>query len=196
MERAMAEPLAVWHAEHVNFARLLDLLETQVAAFQRGERPNYDLMGNIVYYLRSFADRFHHPREDAAFARLVERDPGTQLIINRVLQEHRVIAAAGDEFFNRLNEVAADVMTPRATVEAAAATYLMYYRHHIAAEERDIMPRAAQLLTQQDWAAVTAAVPPDPLFGDVVEARFQQLRSQIAGDVRVLRQEQVSPRKP
>jgi hemerythrin-like domain-containing protein len=196
MERAMAEPLAVWHAEHVNFARLLDLLETQVAVFQRGERPNYDLMGNIVYYLRSFADRFHHPREDAAFARLVERDPGTQLIINRVLQEHRVISAAGDEFFSRLNEVSADVMTPRATVEAAAATYLMYYRHHIAAEERDIMPRAAQLLTQKDWAAVTAAVPPDPLFGDVVEGRFQELRSQIAGDVRVLRQEQVFPRKP
>jgi hemerythrin-like domain-containing protein len=196
MERAMAEPLTVWHAEHVNFARLLDLLETQVAAFQRGERPNYDLMGNIVYYLRSFADRFHHPREDAAFARLVERDPGTQLIVNRVQQEHRVIAAAGDDFFNRLNEVTADVMTPRATIEAAAATYLVYYRHHIAAEEREIIPRAAQLLTQKDWAAVTAAVPPDPLFGDVVEARFQELRSQIAGDVRMWRQEQASPRKP
>src|SRR5215510_2669318 len=104
MERAMAEPLAVWHAEHVNFARLLDLLERQVAAFQRGERPNYELTGNIVYYLRTFADRFHHPREDAAFARLVERDPNTQLMINRVLQEHRVIAAAGAEFCNRLNE--------------------------------------------------------------------------------------------
>ena len=188
----MAEQLAVWHAEHVNFARLLDLLEAQVAAFHRAERPNYDLMGNIVYYLRSFADRFHHPREDVAFARLVERDPGTQLVINRLLQEHRVIATAGDVFFNRLNEVAADVMTPRATVEAAAATYLVYYRHHIATEERDIMPRAAQLLTPQDWAAVAANVPPDPLFGDVVEARFQELRSQIAGEVRVSRQEQVS----
>ena len=58
------------------------------------------------------------------------------------------------------------------------------------------MPRAAQLLTAEDWAAVASSVVPDPLFGDVVEARFQELRSQIAGDVRVLRQEQVSPRKP
>jgi hemerythrin-like domain-containing protein len=195
MERAMAEPLAVWHAEHINFARLLDLLDTQVAAFHRGDRPNYDLMGNIIYYLRSFADRFHHPREDIAFARLVERDPDMQLVINRLLQEHRVIATAGDEFFNRLNEVAGDIMTPRATVEAAAATYLVYYRHHIATEEREIMPRAAQLLTQGDWAAVEATVPPDPLFGDVVEARFQELRSQIALEAWVWRQ-QVSPGKP
>ncbi len=36
------------------------------------------------------------------------------------------------------------------------------------------MPRAAQLLTQEDWAAITAAVPasPDPLFGENVEERF------------------------
>src|SRR5450432_2544212 len=100
-ERAMAEPLAVWHAEHVNFARLLDLLEIQVANFHRGERPNYDLRGDIVYYLRSFADRIHHPREDVAFARLAEREPGMELVINRLLQEHRVIATAGDELFNR-----------------------------------------------------------------------------------------------
>ena len=73
----MAEPLAAWHAEHVNFARLLDLLETQVAAFHRGERPNYHLMGDIVSYLRSFADCIHHPREDAAFARLAEREPAS-----------------------------------------------------------------------------------------------------------------------
>jgi hemerythrin-like domain-containing protein len=196
MKRAIAKPLAVWHAEHVNFARLLDLLDTQVAALHRGDRQNHDLIGNIVYYLRSFADRFHHPREDVAFARLVERDPDMQSVIDRLLQEHRVIATAGDEFFNRLNEVAGDAMTPRATIEAAAATYLVYYRHHIATEEREIMPRAAQLLTQRDWDAVEANVPPDPLFGDVVEARFQELRSQIAGNVGVLRQEQVSPRKP
>jgi hemerythrin-like domain-containing protein len=185
----MAEPLAVWHAEHVNFARLLDLLEAQVAAFCRAERPDYDLMGNIVYYLRSFADRFHHPREDAAFARLVERDPGTRLLVERLLQEHRVIATAGDELSNRLNQVTSDIVTPRATVESAAATYLAYYRSHIATEERDIMPRAAKLLSRKDWTEVAKNVPPDPLFGDVVEARFQALRAQIAREVRVSRQE-------
>ena len=83
----MAEPLAAWHAEHVNFAQLLDLLEAQVGAFHRGERPNYHLMGDIVHYLRSFADCVHHPREDVAFARLAEREPAMELMINRLLQE-------------------------------------------------------------------------------------------------------------
>ena len=70
---------------------------------------------------------------------------------------------------------------PRADLEAAAATYLVYYRHHIATEERDVMPRAAQVLTQDDWATVAATVPvgPDPLFGDKPGARFRELRRQI-----------------
>ena len=178
----MADPLAVWHADHVNFARLLDLLDEQVAAFHRGESVNYALMGDILYYLRNFSDRVHHPREDVAYARLVERDPDIRLVVNRLLQEHRVIATAGDELLNRVNEAAGDVLTPRAALEAATATYLVYYRHHLATEEREIMPRAAQLLTQEDWAAMAATVPAasDPLFGDDVEARFRGLRKQIA----------------
>lgn len=187
----MADTLAVWHAEHVNFARLLDLLEEQVAAFQRGEHPNYELMATIVYYMRNFGDRVHHPREDVAFARLVERDQGAQLVINRLLQEHRVIAMVGEELLNRLNEAEGDILAPRAALEAASATYLVYYRNHLSTEERYVMPRAARLLTQEDWATVAAAVPvsPDPLFGNNVQERFKALRKQIAAEARLSKQD-------
>jgi len=177
----MADSLAVWHAEHVNFARLLDLLEEQVAEFHQGERPDYALMSDILYYMRNFADRVHHPPEDVAYARLAEQDPGVQLLVNRLLQEHRVIATAGEELLNCLKQIAEDVLTPRSHLEAATATYLVYYRHHLATEERDVMPRAAQVLTGEDWAAVAAAVPAgsDPLFGDDMLERFEGLRRQI-----------------
>jgi hemerythrin-like domain-containing protein len=66
-------------------------------------------------------------------------------------------------------------------VEAAAGTYLVYYRHHLATEEAQILPLAAQVLTPDDWAAVAAAVPagPDPLFGDDIAARYRDIRLQI-----------------
>ena len=183
----MAEPLAVWHTEHVNFARLLDILEEQLAAFHRGESPNYALMGDILYYMRNFSDRVHHPREDVAYARLAERDPGTRLVVSRLLQEHRVLATAGDELLTRINEAGGDVVVPRAALEAATATYLAYYRQHLSTEERDMMPRAAQVLTEQDWAAVDTSVPAshDPLFGGNVLDRFETLRRQIGLDAQV-----------
>ena len=106
----MADSTALWHAEHVRFSRLLDLLEEQVAEFHEGECPDLDLMRDVVSYLREFGDRFHHPREDAAFARMVMHDQTLRLPINRLLQEHRAIAVAGEELVTRLNEIIADVV--------------------------------------------------------------------------------------
>jgi len=174
----VANPVAQWHEEHARFGRLLDLLDLQVAALHEGGQPDYEVMRDIVCYLRDFADRIHHPREDAAFARLVERDDGMRLLAGRLLQEHRVIASAGDELLRRLDDIAAGAVIERAAVEAAAATYFVYYRHHLATEEAEILPRAADILTPGDWAAVAAAAPEesDPLFGDNFEARYEELR--------------------
>jgi hemerythrin-like domain-containing protein len=177
----MVNVLAEWHDEHVRFIRLLDILGKQLAAFHAGEDPDYELMRDIVQYLQHFADRFHHPRENVAFSRLAERDPGMGMAVSRLLQEHRVIAKGGEELMRHLDEIEADVMVSRAAVEAAVATYLVYYRHHLGTEEAQIIPRAAALLTPEDWAAVAAAVPvgPDPLFGKNAEAGYETLRRHI-----------------
>jgi len=178
----MVSPIAQWHAEHVNFARLLFVLEEQVAEIRDGESPDFDRMLEIISYLREFGDRVHHRREDAVFASLVVREPTLRLPINRLLQEHRAIAIAGEELVTRLNEVVAGDPILRATIEAAAALYLVYYRHHLATEERDILPRAAHLLTSEDWEAVARAVPSDsdPLFGEVPTESYRDLRQLMA----------------
>lgn len=178
----MSDSIALWHAEHRHFVRLLDLLEQQVLAFHADDGPNYELMLDVVNYLRYFPDRYHHSREDVAFACLAKRDPGMKPLIERMLQEHRVIAAAGTELLEYLEQVIEDVVIERAKVEAAAASYLVHYRRHLALEDRDIVPRAEQLLTAQDWEAVAAAIPtgPDPLFGESSEPRYRELRRQIA----------------
>ena len=184
----MSDSIAMWHAEHRHFSRLLDMLEKQVAAFHSDDRPNFELMLDLVSYLRYFPDRYHHPREDIGFARLAQRDPTLKPVVDQLLQEHRVIAAAGSDLLNYLQQVVDDVVVERARVEAAAATYLVYYRRHLAIEDRDIMPRAEQLLQKEDWEAVFAAVPrgPDPLFGEESDARYRELRRQIAFEAKVL----------
>jgi hemerythrin-like domain-containing protein len=177
----MVDPVAVWHAEHMRFAQLLDFLEREMAAFREGGRPDYELMRDAVHYLHHYADYFHHPREDVAFARLVQHEPAMELPVNRLLQEHRVIAVAGEALLDCLEGILDDVVIERATVEAAAATYMVYYRHHLATEENEVLPRAAKLLTADDWDAVAHAVAAasDPLFGNDVVARYRRLRDQI-----------------
>lgn len=178
---SLSIPVQAWHAEHVYFRRLLERLQREVDVFAGGERPNYELMLDIITYLREFSDRIHHPREDVAFACLARRCPDMQLPLARLQQEHRVIAHAGETLLELLTSILDGTVAPRADVEAAAATYLVYYGNHIAREEEDILTRAAAALTREDWDAVRNAVPhaDDPLFGPRPEKRFRQLRRQI-----------------
>lgn len=178
----MSEAIAFWRAEHASFAHLLDLFEKKLAAFHTGDTPDYDLMLDIVRYLRHFPDRYHHPREDIAFGLMVGHDPSLKPQIARLLQEHRAIGVAGEELHRLLSEAVEGAVIPREKVEAAAAIYLVYYRHHITSEELNIMPRAMELLKPSDWAEVARAIPPaiDPLFGANADAGYRELRRQIA----------------
>jgi len=180
----MTGPVALWHTEHVYFRRLLELLRDELDAFHRGERPNYELMLDVVSYLREYSDQFHHPREDVAFARLAERLPDLKLVLARLVQEHRVIARAGEKLREQIEACLADAMVSRAEVEVAAATYLVYYGNHIAKEEELVLERAAGVLTPEDWAAVRAAASnqPDPLFGERPGERYRALRLRISAE--------------
>ncbi|MGE0312105.1 MAG: hemerythrin domain-containing protein [Lautropia sp.] len=177
----MSDLLVRWHAEHAKFGRLLALFERQLDAFHDGGDPDYGLMTDIVEYLQGYGDAFHHPREDVGFRHLLEKEPGARLVVERLLQEHRVIAQAGTALLERLHRIDADAMVARADLEQAAATYLVYYRHHLMKEESEVLPQIGRVFSEADWQQVgrDLEAAADPLFGDQVEARFARLRKQI-----------------
>lgn len=180
----MLKPVKRWHDEHMQFARLLGYLGAQIAAFHDGREPDYGLMGDIILYLKEYADLQHHHREDVAFRILGERDPSLLPLIKRLLHEHRVIDTAGDAFRDLVFSVLNGVVVRREAVEAAAATYLVYYRRHIDTEEADILPAAERLLSDEDWKVVGDAVTsaPDPLFGAEVGLSYRAMRAQLTLD--------------
>ena len=156
---AMAVPISAWHNDHVTFNELLGRLRVELDVFHRGERPDYERMSEMLTYLRDYGDAVHHPREGVAFARLAKRCPDMALALARLEQEHRVIAQAGQALLEQVEAILGGAIVPRAQMEAALATYLVYYGNHIAKEEEDVLTRAAKHLTAEDWAAVARAVP-------------------------------------
>ncbi len=178
----MADPIAAWHAEHRYFGRLLALLHKEVDVFHLGGQPNYELMLDIVSYLREYTDQVHHPREDIAYAHLARHRPDLGLVLERLKQEHRVIARAGDTLRSLLQAIVGGAVLPRAELETAAATYLVYYGNHIAKEEEDVLSRAALSLTSDEWEDMRSAVPSinDPMGHRGDGQRYRELRRQIA----------------
>jgi hemerythrin-like domain-containing protein len=180
-EATMSNQTRKWKAEHVDFVRLLGILNSQIRLFHDEAEPNYELMLDIVYYLTRFPDRFHHPKEDIAFGKLAQRDPSSQTRVRELLGEHMVIASAGRRLVEQLNSILAGAILERETVEVNAATYVAYYRQHMAHEEADLFPRVDSFLSDADWKIVRDAIPleADPLFGRKVGQRYQQLHRQI-----------------
>ena len=178
----MAHQIATWKVEHVNFLRLLDLLDAEIRAFHEGRQPNYDLALDVVYYLIHYPDRFHHPKEDVAMERLLKREPEIRSLATEFMLEHKIIADSGNVLLQQLQGVVDGAMIPRVAVEGPAATYASYYRRHMAREEAELFPRVEQGLKSSDWSAVEKAIPSekDPLFGQRVEQRYAALRRQIA----------------
>jgi hemerythrin-like domain-containing protein len=178
----MADPVLSWRTEHEYFRRLLALLQAQLDVFHRGERPNYELMLDIIAYLREYGDAYHHPREDMAFSLLAARRPELDLPLARLHQEHRVIKRAGEKLEELLNEALDGALVKRAEVEVAAATYLVYYGNHIAREEEKILAAAEAALTPEDWDAVGRAVPAkaDLLSAAGPQERYRELARRLA----------------
>jgi len=177
----MADPVAAWHKEHEQFSTVLSLLRRELDVFQAGGQPGYGLALDIISWLRDFGDTFHQPREDEAFRRLAQRRPDRELPLARLRQEHAVIAQAGEDLRLMLERAVNGEVTPRSSIEVAAATYLVYYANHISLEEEDVLPLAAKELTPADWAAVRDAAPErnEPPFGDAAEPRFRELRRHL-----------------
>jgi len=192
----MTGQIVAWHAEHLNFSRLLRLFEQQVALFAQGEAPDYTLMQDIVHYMRHFPDLHHHRYENEVFARMRERNPSLAPLVAKLLQEHRVIGALGEKLAGMLEAALNDGVVVRADLEATAAAYLVYYRAHIEAEETQMLPHVKATLHAADWAAVATAVQAqsrdDPLFGPQAEQRFRALRLSIEREVESAAREDAS----
>jgi hemerythrin-like domain-containing protein len=173
--------LMLWHADHLNFDRLLTYLDAELRRLHDGSEPDYALMLDIMYYMTHYADVLHHPKEDIVFARMKTRDPALAASIDDLTRQHVRLREMGETMVRELNDVLNGSIEPRAQVERAARTYVDAMRAHMRAEESVILPRAERLLSDRDWTEIDAAIAhfDDPLFGSKEHDRYTRLRQQI-----------------
>lgn len=185
----MSEALQRLHKEHADFSRLLDLLDRELAVFAAGERPDYDLIGAVIDYCLDYPDAVHHPKEDLVYRILKSRDAELARLVGDLEAEHRQIGAMTRDLAEAMRQVLAEELVDRQSVHDLTRGFVRRYRRHIALEEEQVFPAAAQALSADDWAAIDAMLEQreDPLFGSAVVDRFRALRDNIEGLARIER---------
>ncbi|HTN65510.1 MAG TPA: hemerythrin domain-containing protein [Burkholderiaceae bacterium] len=174
----MPQHVIEWQREHADFVRLLQLLEAQVQLFQGGQRPDYDLMLDVMHYMTRYADRFHHAREDLAFQRLARHQPAVTAIAAALNHQHAEMAADGAGLVAELRAVMQGAMLPRQAVASQACAYAACLRRHIEREERELYPLLAHL-RQEDWFMIDSMIHCVD-FGNESERVYRALHQQIA----------------
>jgi len=185
MKKTM-DRIASWHADHVHFARLLDILDDELEQFGEGGAPRYELMEEIVYYMTHYSDVVHHPKEDLVFEIVKVRDPRLQREVDELAWEHRILRETGEQLAHDLDDIINGSIAPRDRLQHSAREYIACMRGHMNVEEARILPAAQRLLRDDDWPAVDARIGEleDPLFASGAETRYAALREHIASNAR------------
>lgn len=177
----MAEVLRLLRQEHANLARLLKVLDRQIALLGGGGQPDYDIIRGVVEYCLDFPDLCHHPKEDLILEKLRLRDPEAADRVGDLEGDHAELAALTRRFADAIEQVLLEAELPRDWLHGIAQGFENAYRHHIAMEEQVFFPAAERALRVADWAEIDARVADreDPLFGARVAERFRALSEEV-----------------
>lgn len=179
----MHSALRVISAEHRSIASVLAGLDHFASRGLRGGKvPDARVFRAMLQYLDLFAERMHHPKEDAyLFAKLRGRTHVADAVLDR-LQEDHFYGAAGlrkvEQAFLRYEEGGAPFFADFAD---EVRRYVDFYREHMRVEETLIFPIAERELGEEDWRAIEAAFSSheDPLASPNQEHDLETLFTRI-----------------
>ena len=177
----MPDMLDQLQVDHRNMRQLLLILDEELEAYRTRGSADFDLMKQILEYTLHYPSLIHHPREEALFRRLLERDPASKAMVGDLTKEHEELARLTHRFAAALHNVAHDVELPRAAFHKLADEYVMRSRHHMETEEKKFFPRIVAVFGEADWADFDELVAKgyDPLFGTPVEKYYKTLHQRI-----------------
>lgn len=164
--------------EHQNLLKLLHSLQTQMGVFAEGQKPNFDLVQDILDYITNFFERFHHGKEEIMLLKLQQRLPDLESGLSETRQEHEQLSKLTHELVATIDDIVVDSnLISRESVAKLATDFINSNREHIKHEEQFIFPLALNQLKEKDWRDIAASIPAsdDPLFGKEVQQQYQTL---------------------
>ena len=172
--------------EHRNLGQVLNCLSDEIERI-RGldEKPDLDLLFSIVYYIRVFPDRYHHPKEDQyLFKRLRRRTREADQVLAELEREHAQFERMLENLEQALRDYDQRYPNGLDALERQVEEYLEIQWQHMRKEEEQVLPIAERALQDEDWAAINNAFSrhDDPMFSENVRTGFDALRHRIVKD--------------
>ena len=175
------------YAEHVHMSMVMQVFKEQLGAIECGEVVDTHVVYEVMDYMVTWPDRFHHPREDLIYARVAEIDPGALDDVDTLQRDHDNTARVGRQLLKlienwRSGEAAGSEVVTR------GREYISHIYEHMNVEEKLFFPKVEAPLTPRDCFELSEDDKlrgvSDSVFGPRVQREFRNMARKIRRGVR------------
>ena len=173
--------------EHSALSAMLRSILLLLAEHRRQRTlPDFGALRAMLFYVDEFPEKRHHRKEsELLFPKLRARTPISRDLLDRLDDDHERGERKIREVEHALLAFEMIGESRRQAFEQAIERYVDFYLGHMALEEREILPLAEKVLTEQDWADLDEAFSAnrDPLTGCEPEPDYAALFTRIVNAV-------------
>jgi hemerythrin-like domain-containing protein len=177
----MVEIIEMLRQEHRNIEKLLDVIERELSVFDRGERPDYEVIGAVIDFFEKYPDSCHHPKEDIIYEKFKTRAPKRTASIADLRAEHREGALRLRRVAQAIDNVLKDQDLLRESVDQIVRDFIDGERKHIALEDQQVFPAIVDTLRTEDWADIALKLA--DRFGPPSEVDFEEQFSTLRRNI-------------
>ena len=147
-----ATPIEVLEAEHRVIQKMVAGMSLLAERLEGGEPLDVSLLESIVAFLRTFADRCHHGKEETfLFPALIRRGvPSHGCPIGGLTMEHQKGRVMVGELADAIRGCAAGEPPAREDLVKSLRALVAFYPNHIWKEDYLLFPLAGKVLTPED----------------------------------------------
>ncbi|MFK7976447.1 MAG: hemerythrin domain-containing protein [Halioglobus sp.] len=169
-------------AEHRHMANILNLLNDQLELLGAGQHVDAHVLYEIMEYVTTWPDRYHHPREDIIYSRVAELDANAADDVDTLQRDHDVTAKKGKKLLKAIAGWQTGEVNEKRLIKQAKE-YVTHIFEHMNVEEEVVFPHIESILTPSDWRelaeddslkAVSA-----PLFGTPVQREYRNVARKL-----------------
>jgi len=144
--------------------------------------PRFDVLKAMIYYIDTFPERLHHPKEDHyLFRKLRARTHAADDVLDRLEEQHERGAQMVRELEQALLRYEQGGPAHLEGLAQRVQAYADFHWQHMRLEEDVILPLAEQALQPSDWAEIDEAFAgnADPLLGEGLQQNYENLFKRI-----------------
>lgn len=177
--------LALIEQEHQNVEQLLTVLKHQLTQLESEQQDiSFVLMGDIVNYMRSYMDKYHHPKEDLIYSYYLNNYVTDVEMPNRLASEHQELDFLSRELSHTLTMIQLDSVIPFSALAKQLERYIEKQYAHIRYENGTVFPQIVKVFTPDDWCHIehlwkngeTKDTQSVALFRDVYESLKERIQ--------------------